>query len=176
MLFVENLTRLTANADGDKGGRTSVTAKDELLNQAVREYNAFEAAIHGLNEVQLTEVWLGTWSIREIVAHMSGWHREMGPALGRIARGAKPLLDGVSYDEVEAWNARFVAAKQAWPLDEVLLELDRSHEYFMHMAAGVPDERVQPGRTAYRIIDLNSAHHYHAHGEQIRTWRAARDL
>ncbi len=112
MLFVENLTRLTANADGDKGGRTSVTAKDELLNRAAREYNAFEAAIHGLNEVQLTEVWLGTWSIREIVAHMSGWHREMGPALGRIARGAKPLPDGVSYDEVERLE-RQVRRRQA---------------------------------------------------------------
>jgi len=153
-----------------------VTAKDELLNQAAREYNAFEAAIHGLTEAQLTEVWLGTWSIREIVAHISGWHREMGPALERLARGEKPLPDGVSYDDVDAWNVRLVAAKQDWPLDEVLLELDRSHEYFMHMAAKVSEERVQPGKTAYRIIDLNSAHHYQEHGDQIRAWRAARDL
>jgi hypothetical protein len=153
-----------------------VAAKDELLNEAAREYNAFEAAIHGLNEVQLTEVWLGTWSIREIIAHMSGWHREMGPALERLARGEKPLPDGASYDDVDAWNTRFVAAKQDWPLDEVLLELDKSHEYFMHMAAKVPDERIQPGRTAYRIIDLNSAHHYREHADQIRAWRGANDL
>jgi hypothetical protein len=153
-----------------------VTPKDELLNEAAREYNAFEAAIHGLNEARLTEVWLGTWSIREIVAHMSGWHREMGPALERLARGEKPLPPGVSYDDVDAWNTRFVAAKQDWPLDDVLLELDKSHEYFMHMAAKVPEERLQPGRTAYRIIDLNSAHHYREHAEQIRTWRSANDL
>jgi hypothetical protein len=153
-----------------------VTTKDELLNEAAREYNAFEAAIHGLNEAQLTTVWLGTWSIREIVAHMSGWHREMGPALERLARGERPLPPGVSYDDVDAWNARFVAAKQDWPLDEVLLELDKSHEYFMHMAAKVPEERLQPGRTAYRIIDLNSAHHYREHADQIRAWRGANDL
>jgi hypothetical protein len=163
--------------DGDAAQEEApVTAKDELLNLAAREYNAFEAAIHGLNEAQLTEVWLGTWSIREIVAHISGWHREMGPALERLARGEKPLPDGVSYDDVDAWNAKLVAAKQDWPLDEVLLELDRSHEYFMHMAAKVPDERVQPGKTSYRIIDLNSAHHYQEHGDQIRAWRAAHDL
>ena len=153
-----------------------MTAKDELLNQAAREYNAFEAAIHGLNEAQLTEVWFGTWSIRDIVVHISGWHREMGPALERIARGEKPLPDGISYNNVDDWNARLVAAKEAWPLDEVLLELDRSHEYFMHVAAKVPEDRVQPGRTAYRIIDLNSAHHYQEHGEQIRAWRTANSL
>lgn len=152
------------------------TAKDELLNQAAREYNAFEQAIHGLNEEHLTEVWLGTWSIREIVAHLSGWHREMGPALERLARGEKPLPDGVTYDDVDGWNARFVAAKATWPLDEILLELDRSHEYFMHVAAQVPADRVQPGKTAYRIIDASSAHHYKEHGDQIQAWRAARGL
>ena len=154
----------------------SMTPKEELLNQAAREYNAFEQAIHGLNEDHLTEVWLGTWSIRDIVAHMSAWHREMGPALARLARGEKPIPDGVSYDDVDAWNATFVAATKDRPLDEILLELDRSHEYFMHVAAAVPDERVQPGRTASRIIEANSAHHYKEHGDQIRVWRAQRDL
>jgi len=154
----------------------SMTPKEELLNHAAREYNAFEQAIHGLNEDHLTEVWLGTWSIRDIVAHMSAWHREMEPALERLARGEKPIPDGVSYDDVDAWNATFVAAKKDWPLGEVLLELDRSHESFMHVAATVPDERVQPGKTAYRIIDANSAHHYLEHGDQIRAWRAARDV
>jgi hypothetical protein len=51
--------------------------KDALLNEAAREYRALHDAIHGLNEAQMTEVWLGTWSIKEIVAHISGWHREM---------------------------------------------------------------------------------------------------
>ena len=127
---------------------SSTTPKAELLNQAAREYNAFEQAIHGLNEDHLVEVWFGNWSVREIVAHISGWHREMGPALARLARGEKPVPDGVSCDDVEAWNARFVAAKKDWPLAEVLLELDRSHEYFMHAAAAVPEERVRPGKTA----------------------------
>jgi hypothetical protein len=152
------------------------TPKAELLSRAAREYNAFEQAIHGLNEDHLTEVWLGTWSIRDIIAHISAWHREMGPVLARLARGEKPIPHGVSYDDVDGWNAKFVAAKRDWPLDEVLLELDRSHEYFLHAAASVPADRVQPGKTAYRIIDGNSAHHYKEHGDQIRAWRAERDV
>jgi hypothetical protein len=153
-----------------------MSAKDELLNRAAREYNAFEEAIHGLNEDHLSEAWLGAWSVRDIVAHISGWHRELGPALERLARGERPIPEGISYEEVDAWNAKFAAAKKNWPLEDVLLELDRSHEYFMQRAAQVPPERVEPGRTAYRIIDLNSAHHYKEHGDQIREWRAARNL
>jgi len=36
--------------------------KDELLNQAARDYKAFHETLTGLNEAQMSEVWLGTWS------------------------------------------------------------------------------------------------------------------
>lgn len=151
-----------------------MSAKEDLLNRAAREYKAFHAALQGLNEEQMTEVWLGTWSVKDVVAHISGWHRELGPALERIARGEKPIPEGRNYDNVDAWNAKFAAARRDTSVADVLLEFDQSHEYFMKAAAGVPDTRFQPDRTAYKIVDLNSAHHYKEHGDQIRAWRAAR--
>lgn len=150
-----------------------MTPKQELLNQAAREYKTFHESLQGLNEEHLTEVWLGTWSIKDIVAHIVGWHSEMGPALERIARGERPVPEGVSYDDVDSWNAKFVAARRGAEAADLLLELDKSHERFMHQADAVPEERFQPGKTTYKIVDGNSAHHYHEHGEQIRAWRAA---
>jgi hypothetical protein len=147
--------------------------KDDLLNRAAREYKAFHEALHGLNEEHLCERWLGEWSIKEIVGHMSGWHREMGPALERLARGERPVPEGISYDDVNAWNARFATAVRDTTVADVLLEFDRSHEHFMRLAASVSEERFQPGRTAYRIVDQNTAHHYKEHGDQIRGWRAS---
>jgi hypothetical protein len=153
-----------------------MTPKQELLNQAAREYKAFHESLQGLNEEHLTEVWLGTWSIKDIVAHIVGWHSEMGPALERIARGERPVPEGVSYDDVDRWNAKFVAARRGAEAADLLLELDKSHERFMHQADAVPEERFQPGKTTYKIVDGNSAHHYHEHGEQIRAWRAAKGV
>ena|SRR5436190_13901991 len=151
-------------------------SKAELLIQAAREYKAFHESLHGLNEDHLAEVWLGDWSIKEIVAHMSGWHREMTPVLERLARGERPVPPGVSYDDVDAWNARFAAAAKGVEVTDLLLELDRSHEDFMLAADHVPAERYDPAKTTYRIVDGNSAHHYHEHGEQIREWRASRGI
>jgi len=153
-----------------------MTPKQELLNQAAREYKAFHESLQGLNEEHLTEVWLGTWSIKDIVAHIIGWHSEMGPALQRIARGERPVPAGVSYDDVDAWNEKFVAARRGAEAADLLLELDKSHERFMHQADAVPEERFQPGKTTWKIVDGNSAHHYHEHGEQIRAWREAKAL
>jgi hypothetical protein len=151
-------------------------AKDELLLAAAREYKAFHEALHGLNDEQTAEVWLGTWSVKEIVAHISGWHREMVPALDRLARGERPIPPGVSYDDVDAWNARFAATAHGREVADLLLELDRSHEDFMQAAARVPAERWQPGKTTHRIVDDNTAHHYREHADQIRTWRASRGV
>ena len=151
-------------------------AKEDLLLAAAREYEAFHEAPHGLNDEQTAEVWLGTWSVKEIVAHISGWHREMVPALDRLARGERPIPDGVSYDDVDAWNARFAATAHDREVADLLLELDRSHEDFMQAADRVPADRWPPGRTVYRIVDANTAHHYHEHADQIRAWRASRGV
>jgi hypothetical protein len=136
----------------------------------------FHEAVRGLNEAQMSEVWLGTWSIREIVGHMSGWHQEMAPALQRLARGERPFSEGVSYDDVDAWNARFAAAVRDRSGAQVLLDLDRSHEDFMRAAMAVPDERYQPGKTAWKIVDGSGPHHYKEHGDQVRAWRRARGI
>ena len=155
---------------------TVTLTKDELLNEAAREYKAFHEALAGLNETQMTEAWLGTWSVRDVVAHIIGWHEEMGPALERLARNERPVPDGVSYEDVDGWNARFAAARRDTPVADVLLELDKTHEYFLRVAAAVPAERFQPGKTAWKIVDQNSAHHYREHAEQIRAWRASRNI
>jgi hypothetical protein len=151
-------------------------AKDELLLAAAREYKDFHEALHGLNEEQTAEVWLGTWSVKEIVAHISGWHREMQPALERLARGERPIPDGVSYDDVDAWNTRFAVGAHDREVSELLLELDRTHQDFMQAADRVPAERWEPGKTTHRIVDANTAHHYHEHADQIRAWRASRGV
>jgi hypothetical protein len=153
-----------------------VGQKQELLKQAVEEYRAFHQVIDGLNEEQLTEPWLGTWSIREIVAHMVCWHREMIPALERLARGQRPIPPDVSYEDIDGWNARFAATAREKRVADLLLEFDASHQDFITAADAVPEERFEPGKTAYRIVDLNSAHHYQEHGGQIREWRATRGI
>jgi hypothetical protein len=154
----------------------AATTKEELLNEAAREYKALHEALQGLNETQMTEVWLGTWSVRDIVAHIAGWHQEMAPALERLARGERPVHEGVSYDDVDAWNERFTAARRTLTVADVLLELDKTHEAFLRAAAAVPGERFQPGKTAWKIVDGNSAHHYREHGEQIRAWRLSKGV
>ena len=150
-----------------------MSEKTTLLAEAETEFSAFKRAIAGLGEPQMRQAWLGTWSVRDIVAHISGWHRELVPALARLQKGERPIPEGVSYDNVDAWNARFADAKTAAATADILRELDASHAAFLQAAAGVPEERYVPGKTAHKIVDLNSRHHYREHRQQIEQWRGA---
>jgi len=82
-------------------------ARQAIIQTTEQEYARLRAAVHGLDEAALSEVWLGTWGVRQIVAHIAGWHREMMPALARLARGEPAYADG-TYDDFDRWNARFV--------------------------------------------------------------------
>jgi hypothetical protein len=150
-----------------------MSEKTMLLSEAETEFSLFKRAIAGLDEARMRQMWLGTWSARDIVAHISGWHREMGPALERMARGERPIPEGVSYEDVDTWNARFADAKKGAATASILAELDASHAAFMRAAATGPDERYVPGKTAHKIVDLNSRHHYQEHRAQIEAWRKA---
>ena len=153
-----------------------MATKEDLLKQAQEEFQALKAAVKGLDAARLTEVCLGTWTTKDILAHISGWHRELGPALDRMARGEKPIPEGKNYEDVDAWNSKFAEARKNAPVSDVLKELDASHEDFMAQAAKVSEERFVPGKTAYQIVDQTSVHHYKEHGDQIRAWRKSKGL
>jgi len=153
-----------------------MSARDELLKQVAEEFAAFKASYVGLSEPQLTQVMLGSWSIREVLCHVAGWHREMVSVLERIARGEKPVPEGVSYDDAQPWNEKFVKACAGTPAAEMVREVDASYEALIAAARKVPEERFAPGRAAARTMDGVGPHHWREHGDQIRRWRSARGL
>ena len=67
-------------------------------------------------------------------------------------------------------------AQKSWATADIFKEMDVSHAEFKRAAAAVPDDRVAPGKTAHRIVDLNSRHHYEAHRGDIAAWRKSRGI
>ena len=147
-------------------------AKDELLSEAEAAYSELREVVDGVPDARMTETWLGSWGAREILIHISGWHREMIPALQRIGRGQAPYPDGVSYDDFDAWNARFVDAKRGVKVADVRAELAASHRDFVATAAALPDEHLADGGAARELFTGVGSAHYREHAGQIREWRA----
>ena len=147
-------------------------AKQELLSEAEAAYTELREAVDGVPDARMTETWLGSWGAREILIHISGWHREMIPALQRIGRGQSPYPEGVSYDDFDAWNARFVDAKRDVKVADVRAELASSHHDFVAaVAAALTDEHLASGAPARELFNGVGPAHYREHAGQIREWR-----
>ena len=149
-----------------------MSEKTALLREADEAFAELERSVDGLSEEALGRVWLGTWGVREILVHISGWHREMIPALGRIAAGEAPYPPG-AYDDYDAWNARFVRQKTGVKAADVLAELDASHRDFLAAAEAVPDSHFAEDGAARGLLDGVGTGHYREHTTQIRDWRAS---
>jgi hypothetical protein len=153
-----------------------MSLKDGLLRQADDDFGALKRALVGLDDAAMRQPWCGTWGVREILAHIAGWQRELTPVLERLARGERPIPDGVSYADVDGWNARHVLARRGLTVAGVRAELEASHRDFFAAARAIPEARFGPDKTATRIVDLNGPHHYREHAAEIRAWRRAAGL
>ena len=146
-------------------------ARQAIIQATEHEYAKLRAAVHGLDEARMTEVWLGTWGVRQIVAHIAGWHREMMPALERLARGESPYADG-TYDDFDRWNARFVDERKDVAVADLLRELDGSHRAFVQAIGRLAESELATGGPARGLVDGIGAGHYREHAAQIAEWRA----
>ena len=104
--------------------------KAMLLRDADEAFGELHRAIDGLTDEETGRVWLGTWGVREILIHISGWHDAMAAALDNIAKGEPGYAAGM-YDDYDAWNARFVEQRAGVKVADVIAELDASHRRFV---------------------------------------------
>ena len=144
---------------------------DALLEDLERSFADLEGAIDGLTHEQLTQTIEDEWSVRDMLGHIIGWHHEMDDALERIARGERPVPEGVDYSDSDAWNARFVETWRNASPEAVVAELVASKTLFVEAARLVPDEKYEEGRSAHRIVTGTATGHYAEHAPVIRAWR-----
>jgi Protein of unknown function (DUF1706) len=147
--------------------------KRKLLDDADQAYLELKDAVAGLSEADLGQVFLGVWGAREILIHIAGWDREMTPALENIGRGKAPYADG-AYDDADAWNARFVAARKGARAADIVAELEGTHRAVIAAAAALPESHFAPEQPARAIFEGTTTGHYREHAGQIRDWRKGR--
>ncbi|HKZ50906.1 MAG TPA: ClbS/DfsB family four-helix bundle protein [Dehalococcoidia bacterium] len=150
--------------------------REELLHKLEANFQGLLSAIDGLGEEAMLRVWYGEWSVRDILAHIAGWHRELGQALERMARGERPFREWLDYNDDDVWNKIFAAARRNTPPQEMIQELKASKEAFVTAVRQLPEDRLQDGRAAYRLLHYAGIDHYPGHAGDIRAWRQKEEV
>lgn len=133
--------------------------------------NALLAELRDLPEEKLTEVWLGSWSARELLVHLAAWCDMMGLAYERMARGERPAPEGVDLSDTDAMNARYVEEAHGKSLAQVRKDLETGMARFEAAAKALPEDRFAEGKTAMRIMQTIAGHPLE-HIDEVRAWRS----
>jgi hypothetical protein len=157
--------------------------KSELLDGVRQEYQDWEALLNQIGEARMDQPGAAAdWSIKDIVAHLTGWRRRTVARLQAAQRGeGEPpsywpahLQADVDLDAINAW---IYESNHKRSVREVL---DDSHDVFQQMFAaieGLPDEALNdparhlPWLETETIQPADFFGHFHEeHEADMRAW------
>lgn len=116
--------------------------KSELLNWLQREYQNWEALLDRIGLARMHQPGVnGAWSMKDVVAHLSGWNRWLVMRLQAAGRGKpEPLppwpVDLQTDDEINAW---IYESNRERTLREILDETRQVHQELLAVIEGLPD-------------------------------------
>jgi hypothetical protein len=145
--------------------------KEAMLKLLDKEYQNLLQAIDGLDADQLTRVWFGTWSVRDMIAHILGWQRETTRVLQRLVRGEPREEEAADYSNGDEWNARFVREMASISPGAVLATWRRVHMDYVRAANDLPEELFGEGKTAGALLHRTAVDDFRQHAADILGWR-----
>jgi hypothetical protein len=149
--------------------------RSQLLKRLDQAWQAFQASYAGLSDAELMEPGvIGDWSVKDIIAHVTGWEQEALTHLPLILDGGKPPRYSVTYGGIDAFNAQMMEQKRPLSLSEVLRQQDDTHRRLIDFIQSVPEDQfIRETRFRHRLR-LDTYSHYPKHAEAIRQWRKQR--
>ncbi|UCF78594.1 MAG: ClbS/DfsB family four-helix bundle protein [Candidatus Eiseniibacteriota bacterium] len=147
----------------------------QLLRRLEESWNALKASYTGLSHSLMTEPCVtGTWSVKDIIAHVTSWEEESLAHLPIILAGERPPRYSVTYGGIDAFNARTTGQRRSLSLSWVLRQRDEVHRRLVDFIESVPEEQFTRETRFRRRLRLDTHGHYLKHAEAIRQWRRHR--
>ncbi len=134
------------------------------------------ASFRGLTDDEMQTALPGSWSVKDILAHVTMWDEMELPDMRRAARGRARVLDALddAYHLVDRWNDIQFALRKTLPLEQVLGELDEARHEIVQLLASVAEEHLTSGfMPAACAIQ---ARHDRDHADQISDWRQTQGI
>jgi muconolactone delta-isomerase len=147
-----------------------------LLDVIRSEWALWEALLDEIDEAQMIQPGVaGEWSVRDIVAHITWFEREMVGTLQARALAGSDLWQLPA----DQRNARIFEENRDRPLHDVLAEAQQVHQQLLgEVEALAEDDLVDPHRfpgmpedwQPWKVIADNSNEHYRDHSQDVRMW------
>jgi len=147
----------------------------QLLKKVDARWEDLVGSYAGLSDADLTEPGVtGTWSVKDIIAHVTVWEEEALAHLPVVLTGRRPPRYSVTHGGINAFNAQMTQRHRDLSLAEVIERRDATHSRLLEFIRGVPASAFEGDTRFRRRLRLDTDGHYALHTKAIRTWRGQR--
>jgi hypothetical protein len=151
--------------------------RPQLLKKVDARWQDLVGSYAGLSDAELTEPGVtGTWSVKDIIAHVTVWEEEALAHLPVVLAGRKPPRYSVTHGGINAFNAQMTQKNRGLSLAEVLQRRDATHSRLLEFIRGVPESACEGDARFRRRLRLDTYGHYAVHTKAIRAWRQRRPI
>ncbi len=153
--------------------------KQDLIEGMVTARSSVLKAVNELPAACLNEIFLGSWSVKDLLAHLVGWDFTNLQAIQEILSGQFPAFFQYYDKDWRTYNSHLVELYRKETMADLLAEVEASHQQLVDFlksrsAAELVNgkARSEKGRTAtIRNLLLSEASDESQHADQVRAFQ-----
>jgi hypothetical protein len=112
--------------------------KDELMADLIGTRNKILDAASSFTSVEENQVFLGNWTIKDLVAHLTGWDETNRRAVQAVRDGRLPEFYAFIDRDWQTYNARLVKEYNHGSLAELLSATRVYHQKLINVLQSIP--------------------------------------
>lgn len=120
--------------------KVQIRKKDELLAALIAARQGILDEMSRLTEAERERVFLGTWSVKDLLAHLIGWDHTTLEAVRYVTASQLPPFYNQYDRDWTTYNAMLVAKYKQDSFDEMLAQVRDSHRQLIAFLKTVPPE------------------------------------
>lgn len=160
----------------------SQAKKDKIISGLVAARRRILDAASSLPRAQQDEVFLGIWSVKDLLAHLVGWDFANIEAAQALLAGRTPAFYSHYDRDWKTFNARLVAEYKKDNFADFLSSVEDSHQKLIDFLKTIPAEEFDRDRgvrfKGYKITIANiletEIRDEGEHHRQLRDWQLSR--
>jgi hypothetical protein len=122
------------------------TRKDQIISGLIDTRNRILDAASELSPVEQDKVFLGIWSVKDLLAHLVGWDYANLEAAEKVLEGELPGFYAYEDRDWTTYNARLVAEHRREDFEELLASVKESHRKLINFLQTIPAEEFERDR------------------------------
>ena len=114
--------------------------KEEVILALVKTRQNILNSVSTLLKPEREQVFLGIWSVKDLLAHLAGWDFTNADAVSSVLAGKLPSFYEFHDHDWQTYNAMLVAKYRRNSFKELLASVKNSHKKLIKILGSVPSE------------------------------------